>query len=152
MISAPLWRRALATLIDFVSVPAVSFGIMLVSGAMASAEAYAGIQPYVRPVLLGIAGYLLLNGWLLYARGQTVGKALLGIHIVDVNSGNTPALSKLIFIRALFFPLLYLPFGYSFIGLLAVLPLFDLAFGLRGDRRCLHDFAAGTAVRQRNRE
>lgn len=80
---------------DFLVVPAVSFIIMLVSGAMETASAYAGVQPFIRPVLLGIAGYLVVNGWLLYARGQTLGKLIAKIQIVDAGSGEIAPLWKL---------------------------------------------------------
>ena len=139
-------RRVIASSIDFVLVPLVSFLVMLVSGAMESADAYAGNQIWLRGIGLGVAGYLLINGWLLHRRGQTVGKMVMGIMIVDAQSGEKAAWWRLIAIRALFFPLLYLPLLYSIVGLWALLPLLDQAFALRSDRRCLHDLAAGTAV------
>ena len=146
MNSASLGRRAAATAIDFIVVPAVSFLVMLVTGAMETAEAYAGAQPFLRPVLLGVAGYLLVNGWLLHRRGRTLGKWIMGLRIVDHATGEKAALWKLICIRALFFPLLYLVIGYDFLGVLAVLPVIDLAPALAAQRRCLHDYAAGTSV------
>ena len=121
---------------------------MLVSGAMETASAYAGVQPFVRPVLLGIAGYLLLNGWLLYSRGQTLGKLMTKIQIVSANSGEVAPFWKLIVIRAWFFALLYLPLGYSFVGIFALIPVIDHAFAFRSDRRCLHDILCSTRVVQ----
>ena len=115
---------------------------------METASAYAGVQPFVRPVLLGIAGYLLVNGWLLYSRGQTLGKLMTKIQIVSANSGEVAPFWKLIVIRAWFFALLYLPLGYSFVGLFALVPVIDHAFALRSDRRCLHDLLCGTRVVQ----
>ena len=139
-------RRLVASAIDFVLVPLVSFLVMLVSGAMETADAYAGNQIWLRGVGLGVAGYLLINGWLLHRRGQTVGKMVMGIMIVDATSGEKASWWRLILIRALFFPLLYLPLLFSFVGFLALLPVLDQAFVLRSDRRCLHDLVAGTAV------
>lgn len=139
-------RRVAASLIDFVLVPLVSFLVMLVSGAMESAEAYAGNQIWMRGIGLGVVGYLLLNGWLLHRRGQTLGKMVTGIMIVDAGSGEKASWWRLVFIRALFFPLLYLPLLFSFVGMWALLPLIDQALVLRPDRRCLHDLIAGTAV------
>ena len=144
--SASIIRRVIATGVDFLVVPAVSFIIMLVSGAMETASAYAGVQPFIRPVLLGIAGYLVVNGWLLYARGQTLGKLIAKIQIVDAASGEIAPLWKLVFIRGWFFALLYLPLGYSFVGVIALLPVIDLGFALRSDRRCLHDLLCSTRV------
>ncbi len=144
--AAPPLRRLVATAIDFVVVPVVSIGVMLVSGAMESAEAYAGFQPILRPILLGIAGYLLVNGWLLYRHGQTLGKRIMGLAIVRQSDGSKASLGRLVGVRALFFPLLYLPIGFAAIGAWALLPVVDNASILLRGRRCLHDFAAGTRV------
>ena len=142
-------RRLLATLIDLILVPAVSFLIMLVSGVLEHAEDFAGNQWMLRVLGLGIAGYLLLNGYLLYRRGQTVGKLVMGVAIVNAEDDRVPPFWKLICIRALFFPLLYLPLGYAFAGPLTLLGLLDPAFIFRRSRRCLHDQAAGTRVIRR---
>ena len=146
---AGIWRRFFAGLIDFIVVPLVSLLVMLVSGAMEHAEAYVGNQPWIRGIGLGIAGYLLVNGWLLYARGQTLGKALTGITVVSDATGEKAALWRLVFIRAWFFAGLYLPLLYGLVGLLALLPVLDHAFVLRTDRRALHDLLAGTRVVRR---
>ena len=139
-------RRGLATLVDIIVVPVVSLLVMLVTGAMEHAEAYAGAQPYLRAFGLGVAGYLVINGLLLHKRGQTVGKALVGIMIVSRQTGEKAKLWRLILIRALFFPLLYLPVLFPLVGALALLPVIDQAFIFRRDRRCLHDLAADTCV------
>ena len=144
--NAPVWRRIVATGIDYVIVPLMSFLIMIISGAMETADAYAGHQPWIRGVALGIAAYLLLNGWLLHRRGQTLGKWLLKIRMVDSKNNKIPPLWRFVCVRALFFPTLYLPLLYSIVGLFAIIPLIDLGHALRPDRRCLHDLAAGTRV------
>ena len=138
---ASTWRRGIATLIDFVLVPVVALGVMLVTGALEHAEAYSNGVPYLRIFLLGVAGYLLVNGWLLFRQGQTLGKRMLGIKIVILGTDEVPALWRLVMLRALFFPLMHAAFiGYWF------LPLIDLVPALRRPRRCLHDFVAGTEV------
>ncbi|XOV82830.1 MAG: RDD family protein [bacterium] len=144
-----LIRRVVASAIDFVLVPLVSFIVMLVTGVMESAEAYAGNQIWLRGIGLGVVGYLLVNGWLLHRRGQTVGKMCMGIMIIDAKTGEKPPWWRLVFIRALFFPLLYLPVLVASVGLWALLPLLDQAFIFRADRRCLHDLLAGTSVTMR---
>ena len=143
---ASIWRRVIATGIDFIIVPVVSFIIMIISGAMETAEAYANNQPWIRGIALGITAYLLLNGWLLFRRGQTVGKWITRIRLVGYGTGETPPIWRLVCIRALFFPMLYLPILYPIVGLFAILPIFDLAHALRADRRCLHDLVSGTRV------
>lgn len=150
--SGSLWRRVLALTIDALVVPLVSFMVMLVSGAMEHAQAYAGIQPLLRPVLLGIVGYLLVNGWWLASSGQTLGKKILGLKIVQTNNTHKPPLWKLICIRGPFFVLVYAPLavltlGWSLAGVgIAAAAVINLIPALGKDRRCLHDLLAGTVV------
>ena len=144
-----LVRRAGATLVDVVVVPLVAFALLLVTGVMQSPEAYVDLQPLLRATGLGVSAYLLVNGWLLAARGQTLGKLITGIAIHDVTTNAPAPLWRLVCLRALFFPLLYLPLLFGMVGVLALLPLLDIAFALRGDRRALHDLAAGTCVVRR---
>lgn len=147
---ASIPRRLLATAIDFVVVPLASLLVMLVSGVMEGVEAYIGYQSWIRGIGLGIAGYLMVNVWLLSTRSQTLGKGLLGLEIATPEGAPAPFWRCVI--RALFFPLLYLPPLYSVFGWLALLPVIDFMWGLRQDRRCLHDLAAGTVVRRRKAE
>ena len=135
------WRRLLATAVDFFVVPLAAMLVMLVTGVIEDAQAWVDGFPWVRVFLLGVAGYLLVNGVLLWRSGQTVGKWLLKIQIIDVQSGATPPFWKLIAIRAPFFPLLH----SSFIGYWYLLVV-DVVFALRNDRRCLHDHICSTKV------
>lgn len=135
-------RRFLATAIDFILVPTVAILLMLVTGVLEHAEDFVGFKPFIRGFLLGLSSYLILNGWLLWQRGQTLGKALLGIAIVSVVDGNKLSILKLIMIRAWFFPLLYI----GVLGWLVLLPLFDLVWAARKNRRCAHDYLSGSIV------
>ena len=139
--TAAVWRRVVATIVDFVLVPVIAMIVMLVSGVIENAEAWAGGFPWLRVFCLGVVGYLLVNGFLLWRHGQTLGKWLAKIKIVDHDSGRVPAFWKLIVLRAPFFPLLHATFiGYGY------LLLIDLLVGLRRDRRCVHDWVSGTRV------
>ena len=55
-----------------------------------------------------MVSYLILNGYLLLKRGQTVGKRALNIAIVSSKTGDKAPFWKFIGIRAMFFPLLFL--------------------------------------------
>jgi len=138
-------RRLVATLIDALLVPALAIFIMLVTGVLEHAADWsATARPMLRIFALGVVSYLILNIWLLWKRGQTVGKAMMGIAIVSTKSGDRAAFWRLT-IRALFFPTLYLivwPWAAAF-------PLIDqlLIFGRR--RRCGHDYVCGTSVIRR---
>ena len=138
---ASIWRRLSAATVDFFVVPTFALIIMLISGALENAEAWSNGFPWVRVLLLGVAAYLLVNGVLLWRYGQTLGKRLCKIKVVDHNSGQQAAFWKLIVLRAPFFPLLH----SSLIGLW-YLPAIDLLLGLRKDRRFLHDWVCGTSV------
>jgi uncharacterized RDD family membrane protein YckC len=69
----------------------------------------------------------------LAATGRTVGKALLGLMVVE--AGGEPLRAREALVRTLVFPLSFLLFGVGFL-----LGLF------RRDRRELHDLLASTAV------
>lgn len=91
--------------------------------------------------LMGFAQYLLVNGYLLHSRGQTVGKWVLGIKIVSANSNNILPLWKVFFVR-------YVPFSIvamlPFVGLF--LAIINDLFIFRKDKRCIHDHLAGSKV------
>ncbi|MGN6514688.1 MAG: RDD family protein [Rhizomicrobium sp.] len=147
--SAPLagrGRRLAATAIDMVLVPALAILLMLVTGVLEHAQDWSqSALPFLRMLLLGLASYLLLNLWLLWKRGQTAGKALLGIAIVRAKDGAHPGLWRL-FVRGLFFPTLYL---IVLVPYIALIPAIDQVLIFRKDRRCIHDWASGTAVVRR---
>jgi uncharacterized RDD family membrane protein YckC len=139
-------RRFAATLIDVLLVPAVAILLMLVTGVLEHAGDWSqSAMPFLRMLGLGLASYVLLNLWLLWMRGQTVGKALLGIAIVDSKTGAPVPIWRL-FIRGLFFPTLYMVVLVPYI---ALVPVVDQALIFRKDRRCVHDWVCRTAVVRR---
>ena len=84
--------------------------------------------------------FLILNGYLLFNRGQTIGKVAVKTKIVDL-SGNIPNFGKLLVLR------------YLVLGLLKQVPILGVLVGLVDalsifgeERRCLHDYIAGTLV------
>jgi len=138
-------RRLAASLIDVLLVPILAIFLMLVTGVLEHAADWsANGRPMLRIFALGVVSYLILNVWLLWQRGQTVGKAIMRIAIVSTKSGNKAPFWRLA-IRALFFPTLYLVVW----PLAAAFPLIDqvLIFGKR--RRCVHDYVCGTSVVKR---
>lgn len=99
---------------------------------------------------LALGGLVLFQWYLLSTRGQTIGKWLLGIRIVDLEGAPSGFFSALV-LRSWVFPGVMsavvsfsssvLPFAGVVFWLLDYLPLFG------EDRRCLHDYLAGTQVR-----
>jgi len=95
----------------------------------------------------GFALWLLIHGHSLATRGQTAGKRLLNIQIVNVTDGRPATFSKIVLARHL--PTLavsVIPVVGGFLNLI------DILFIFRGDRRCLHDLIAGTRVVDYRRE
>ena len=84
--------------------------------------------------------FLLLNGYLLHKKGQTIGKNIMEIAIVDMK-GEQMGLFNILGKRVLPMTIvIYIPLVGQFIALLNYL------FALRKNRRCLHDLIAGSQV------
>jgi uncharacterized RDD family membrane protein YckC len=89
--------------------------------------------------IIAFAAFVCIHGYWLYNYGQTLGKKAMGIAISTLDF-QVPAFNKVIALR-------YLPFrAAGVIPGLNVLPIIDVLFIFRKDRRCLHDFLAGTQV------
>ena len=89
----------------------------------------------------GILSTLVLHGYLMYQRGQTIGKSLMSIRIANLD-GTQASFTTIYFKRMLSMQLLSLvpSVGQFIAGFIN--PLF--IFGK--DKRCLHDHFAGTKV------
>ncbi|WP_260262083.1 RDD family protein [Vibrio intestinalis] len=97
-------------------------------------------------IAIGIAvvAILAINMFLLYSRGQTIGKMALGITIVDMNNQQARLL-KVIFLRWLPVALISaIPFVGGIFAIVNILLIF------RDDKRCIHDLFAGTQVIKRS--
>ena len=89
--------------------------------------------------LLVIIVYALYQIAILSKDGQTIGKKLLHIKIVDAQTGQNGGFVPNVLKRSLLN------------GLLNIIPFYFIAddlFIFRDDRRCIHDFIAGTKVVQ----
>jgi uncharacterized RDD family membrane protein YckC len=113
----------------------------MITGVVEDAEDYVDNQWALSVLLLAIVSYILLNAALLYKRGQTIGKLVLGIVIVAKGSTVPAPIWKLIAIRALFFPLLFV-----LLPPYILIPIIDQALIFLKSRRCIHDYIAGTEV------
>lgn len=93
-------------------------------------------------LFLGLGGsYMGAQFSLLAKRGQTFGKRLLGIRIVNDANGGNPGVVPAVVLR------LIVPGGASLIPYIGWLfAMVNLAFIFGPDRRCLHDRIAGTRV------
>ena len=149
LLLASRWRRLVATFIDAILVPAVTIFLVMILDVAEQAEDFVDQWWAANVVAIAVCSYLTLNGYTLWQTGQTLGKKLVGIATViyqPAACGNYAFLRvpfwKLIVIRALFFPLL-------FVGILPPLfwiPVLDLVSIFGKQRRCLHDYFCGTVV------
>lgn len=131
--------RLAAAIVDTIIAMVVIVPLMYAFGAFETMAIMSFTQTLVLNVVsLGI--FALVHGYLLKTRGQTIGKSLLGIKIVALD-GQLLDLPSMILKR-------YAPITFAniipFIG--GFLPLVDVLFIFRRDRRCVHDHIAGTKV------
>ncbi len=86
-------------------------------------------------------GLMIYNLVLLATRGQTIGKKLQAIRIVTYPGGHNPGGVKAVVLRVIVNVILG---AVGHIG--TVYSIVDICFIFRQDRRCIHDFIAGTQV------
>jgi len=111
------------------------------SGTFGANGIIAGLVGGVIGGVLGTVWHLMLNGYLLAKRGQTLGKLAAGTKIVDAETNGLVPLMPLILKRWISMQVL------SIIPILGgFVPLVDALLIFRGNRRCLHDDFAGTKV------
>lgn len=143
---ASRWLRLGAAILDGLLLLCIVLPIQWFGGFL-PAVINAGRSGYSLPTttlvlwgVLGLIAFIAVQGWPLHQSGQTWGKRVLDIRIVDLD-GNKPPLWRLLALRYL--PLQavgQIPFLGAVAGLLNPLLIF------RADRRCLHDHIAGTRV------
>ena len=81
------------------------------------------------------------NVYLMTTAGQTIGKRIVTIRVVDAATGQVPAFARQLGLRY------GVPWFLSLIPVVgAALGLIDVLMIFRSDRRCLHDHLAGTIV------
>ncbi len=142
LVLASLGKRLGGALIDSIIAMAIILPIMFVTGVfqqLMSGQQLAFSQQ-ITFFVLGVLVLVVLHGYLLYTKGQTIGKMVVNTKIVDMN-GELPHVGRSIGLRYL---LLYVftlvPIVGNFISFI------DVLFIFRKDRRCLHDLVAGTQV------
>ena len=89
---------------------------------------------------IGFSVWFAIQGYFL-TQGQTVGKRMLSIRMVDRHTNRPPSLGRLVGLR-------YLP--TTAIGLIpgigSLLIIVDVLFIFGSEKRCIHDHIAGTKV------
>ena len=107
---------------------------------LSPAEAFAVGDGDITGTITIFGAYALLNGYFLVNRGQTLGKMLLRIRIVDAESTEIVSFWRVFVLRWLVWVIIGL------IPILSLAALINPFFIFKKQRRCLHDYLAGTIV------
>ncbi|NWK55106.1 RDD family protein [Verrucomicrobiaceae bacterium N1E253] len=95
----------------------------------------------VLTAVVGVVAYVALNGYLLVNSGQSIGKKVLGIQIVDYETYQLLPFGKVIGLRyVLAQAIMHLPFVGWLFALIDAICIFS------SDKRCVHDMFAGSSV------
>lgn len=145
---ASRWRRLWGAVIDGVLFSATEIPEMVAGDRGFRIEFLVGQSPIElgdtsTAGLISNAAFILvlaIQSYLVYTEGQSVGKRAVKARIVALDGRRAPFM-KAVVLRTwvpIFLPML------PWVG--SLLALVDTLFVFRGDRRCLHDLAAGTRV------
>ena len=144
------FRRLIAAVIDYLLIAGVAFLAMWPLGVFEDQQAYERGQFILRLLALLVGTYLVLNGWLLVKRGQTLGKWMLGIRIAGHPCGQVLPLWKHLFRAFVILVLVAVPAlgirPVQAVGLVLILAVIDAIFIFGKQRRCLHDRLVGSTV------
>ena len=154
--------RLAAKILDlffFIAIIFIGLVIASISGEMSFADLYMWIlemqtneistsvnyNPGVFQILLILLSFIaviMIQGKLLIRDGQTIGKKIIGIKIINAYTLGKVKWFNIIFIRWIFFEILsVLPYG-------TIIVLTDALFIFRKNRKCIHDMLSGTVVAQ----
>ena len=141
---AQVWQPSLAPALADLRLPASislagrgsRLGAALIDGVM-YVIAYSLIFAIPIVGLLALGAIIILQIVLLTKDGQTLGKKMLGVRIVEVDTGRNGGFVPNVLLRVIVN------------GLLGLIPLYgivEVLFIFRQARRCIHDLIAGTHV------
>ncbi len=139
---ASRWSRLWAALIDMLIMMAITLPIAYFMGSFEYIQA--GKEPPLMSAIvvgvISITSFFAVNGKLLKENGQTVGKRINNIKIVNLDD-SLPDFKELIIKRYIpFFGFPYIPFIGGIVNLVNVCWIFGK------ESRCLHDVIANTKV------
>ncbi|MCE3251871.1 MAG: hypothetical protein K0Q67_881 [Cellvibrio sp.] len=139
---ASRWARLGASIIDSIIMMVIVIPVMYFTGG------FDGIMEGRQPgfvyslgmAVLGIIVFFAINYRYLIANGQTVGKKVLEIKIVDLN-GNVPVFQPQLVIR---YAVYMLPGQIPVVG--QIFSIINILFIFGKEKRCIHDLVAKTKV------
>ena len=141
---ATRWERFCGSVVDALIVGGVSIGIAYAIGLYNNLgeNGQLPLKEHVLGIVVGIVTFFVFNIVLIYSRGQTLGKLMIGTRVVTLDgqqvSGNRYLFARLLPIWILTsLPVFCIP---QIVGLIDALLIF------RNERNCLHDDIAQTRV------
>lgn len=149
---APIWRRLIARLIDISLLLLISmqvtdwllqnWPVQVTNNHYIHGFFWSSNTSYIFiDLFVGIGVFAILNTYLLATRGQSIGKFLLKIRIVDHRSDEVSKLRFSLLLRE------GITMQLSLFGIMGmVLALIDVLFIFSPNRRCLHDYWSFTKV------
>ena len=139
---ASRWKRFWASIVDMLTITAVTVPVMYFTGGFENISQ--GTQPSTTYNLLigllGILVFIALNTKLLVEKGQTIGKAVLNIKIVNHEDNDKITKKQLLKRYATYMIPGQIPVAGQLFSLVNILFIFGKP------RRCLHDHIANTKV------
>ena len=139
---ASRWARLGASIIDSIIMMLVVMPVMYFTGGFDGVVE--GVQPgFVYMFSMGILSFIVffvINYRFLVANGQTIGKKVLEIKIVDLN-GNVPVFQPQLLIR---YAVYILPGQIPVVG--TIFSFVNVLFIFTKEKRCIHDLVAKTKV------
>lgn len=137
---APIKSRILASLIDLsIGVLALLLATFTLSQSRGNALSILGVFVSIA-IVLGVIVYQAVS---LSSTGQTVGKMVMRLRVVNFSNASNPGFVKAVLMRWWLPSLIYL---IPYLGW--VFWFSDGLFVFKKNRRCLHDLMAGTMVIQ----
>ncbi len=134
------WGAVIDTVIQVIAFFMVIFPLGLIE--LASSDPFAfDLAEQLTSLVFGFGLFLLIHGYPLLTRGQTIGKMLLRIQIVSYSDNKILPFGKLFVFRYLILGVVYyIPFIGTLMGLV------NACFIFGEERRCIHDLMANTKV------
>jgi len=138
---ATRWQRLWASIIDSITVMLVTLPIMYFTGMfdMMTEGRQPGLLYSLGIGLAGIAFFALINYQSLTTNGQTIGKKVLGIKIVDLDE-SLPSGKSLLTRYVAYFGFGQIPIAGPLISIINILFIFGK------EKRCGHDYLGKTKV------
>ncbi len=139
---ASRWSRFWASLVDGLIMALITIPVMYFTGGFETIDDKLVEQSFLYTTLiasLGLIIFILVNYRLLINNGQTIGKKLLKIKIVNLDN-NLPTKDILLTRYLVYFIPSYIPVIGSWLSIINILTIFGK------EKRCIHDYVAKTRV------